>query len=110
MQRVHAVEDNAGRARAGECGGYFPADVPRFADADSDDFAAPAERFNDGLDRALEGAVELSAHGFQRGQFDIKHFAGMGEMTHGVEDAGYGGSIQSRFLADRKRPRAARND
>src|SRR4029077_1492711 len=43
VQGVHAVEDDAGGAGAGEGGGDFAADVAGLADADDDDFAAAAQ-------------------------------------------------------------------
>jgi hypothetical protein len=45
VERVHAVEDDAGRAGAGERGGDFRADIAGFTDADDDDFAAATEGF-----------------------------------------------------------------
>ena len=57
-------------------------DVPRFADADHDEFAALAQGLDDQLDRLRECAVELRAHGFERSQFDVEHFPGLGQMIH----------------------------
>ena len=54
VQRIHAVEHDAGRAGAGQRGGNFLADVARFADADDDDFAALAQGLDDHFDRAVE--------------------------------------------------------
>ena len=91
MQRVHAVEHDAGRAGAGERGGDFLADVAGFADADHDDFAAAAQRGDHGFDRAREGGVELGAHGFEGGEFDVENLASLGQMVHRGEDAANAG-------------------
>ena len=73
---------DAGGAGAGECGRELVPHVPRLADADHDDFAAPAQGFDDQLDRLSECAVELRAHGFERRQFDVEHFPGLGQVIH----------------------------
>lgn len=54
VERVHAVEDDGGRASAGEGGGDFGADVAGFTDANNDDFATPAEGFADERDGGIE--------------------------------------------------------
>ena len=41
-------------------------------------------RLDDQLDGLVKCPVELRAHRFQRGKLDIKHFAGLGQMTHAV--------------------------
>jgi len=56
VQGVHAVQDDACRARAGERGGDFLPDVPGFADADYDNFAPAFDGFNDNLDGAFNCA------------------------------------------------------
>lgn len=84
MKCVHAVEQDAGRAGAGERGGNFRADITGLADADDDDFATPAEGFADGVDGGIERFIELSAHGFECGEFDVEYLAGFGQMTHGA--------------------------
>ena len=82
MQGVHAVEHDSGGTGAGERGGDFLADVAGFADADDDDFGAPAQRFDNHFHRAVKRGVELGAHGFERGDFDVKHFSGLVKMAH----------------------------
>ena len=39
--------------------------------------------------------VELRAHGFERGEFDVEDFTGLDEMRHRGEDAGKPRSFQS---------------
>jgi hypothetical protein len=50
VQRVHAVQHDAGRAGAGQCGGDFLPDVAGFADANDDNFAALLERADNNFD------------------------------------------------------------
>ena len=88
VQRIHAVQDDAGGAGAGERGGDLVADVPRLADADDDEFAALAQSLDDQLHRLGERAVELGPHGFERGQFDVEHFPGLGQMIHAARMPG----------------------
>ena len=83
VEGVHAVENDAGGPGAGERGGDFAADVAGFADADDDELAPAAERIHDEFDSLDEGAVKQAAHGLERGKFDVKDFAGTGQMTHG---------------------------
>ena len=85
VQGVHAVELDARRTGAGERGGNFPADVAGFADADDDDFSALPERGDHQLHGAVEGFVQLRAHGLERGEFDVEHLAGLVEMAHARE-------------------------
>ena len=82
MQGVHAVEDDTGGAGAGEGGGNFLADVAGFADADDDDFSPALDGFHDGVDCVGKRAIELRAHGFERGDLNVKNFAGLREMLH----------------------------
>jgi hypothetical protein len=56
--------------------------LPRFANANHDDFAMPAQGFNDQLDRLRECAVELCPHGFERSEFDVEHSPGLGQVIH----------------------------
>jgi hypothetical protein len=56
--------------------------MPRLADADDNDLPAPAQGFDNQLDCLSEGAVELRAHGFERSQFDVEHFPGLGQVIH----------------------------
>jgi hypothetical protein len=38
--------------------------------------------------RSSNDLVELRAHGLERGEFDVEHFAGFGEMVHGSVHVG----------------------
>ena len=84
VEIVHAVEGDAGRTDAGKGGGDLVADVAGFANADDDDFAAAAQGVHRQFHGAVEGAVEEGAHGLERGEFDVKDFAGTGQVTHRV--------------------------
>ena len=94
VQRVHAVEDHAGGTGARERGRNFLADVARFANADHDDFSAPPQRLHNHLHRGAEGAIQLRAHFFQRGDFDGENILRFGEIVHRAEDAANPTSFQ----------------
>src|SRR5262245_43532515 len=83
MQRINAVEDDAGGAGAGEGGGDFATDVPALADAGDDELAATLQRVHHQRNGPLEGVVELRAHCTERSQFDVEHFASASQVTHG---------------------------
>ena len=87
VKGVHAVENDAGGTGAGEGGGDFAADVAGFADANDDDFGAAAQGVHGEFHGAVERAVEEGADGLERGELDIKDFAGTGQMTHGIQRA-----------------------
>src|SRR4030095_6628103 len=92
VQRVDAVEHDAGCAGAGERGGDFAADIAGFANADDDDFAALSQCLDDDVDSALERRIEMLAHRFECGDLDIKDFPGAGQMTHGREACQFRGA------------------
>ena len=59
------------------------ADVAGFADADDDDLCrAGASVSTINSTACVECAVELRAHCFERGQFDVEHSPGLGQMIH----------------------------
>ena len=64
MQRIDAVQHNAGRAGAGEGRGNLLADVARFADTDHDNLAALTKGFDNEFHRVIESLVQVRAHGF----------------------------------------------
>ena len=64
------------------CGRELVPHVPRFANADHDNLAAPAQSFDDQLNRLNESAVKLRAHRFERRQFDVEDLPGLGQMIH----------------------------
>ena len=41
-----------------------------------------------GFHRGSNDVVKLRAHGFERGEFDVENFAGLGQMIHGLQNAG----------------------
>ncbi len=82
MQRVDAVQKDAGGPGAGEGGGDFLGDVAGFADADDHNFAALAERFDDDVDRRREVCIKLLPDGLERRPFNVEHFACPPEMIH----------------------------
>ena len=46
-----------------------------------------AQRFDHRFHRAVKRVVELRAHGFERGEFDVENLAGLGQMVHRGENA-----------------------
>ena len=62
--------------------------VPGLADANHNEFPAPAQGLDNQLDRLGEGAVELRAHRFERGQLNVENFPGLGQMIHAISMPG----------------------
>ena len=82
MQRIDAVQKDAGRTGAGQGRGDFLADVARFADADDHDFAALPERFDDDVDRRVKLPSSCCRTAFKRRPFDIEHLPCPPQMIH----------------------------
>jgi hypothetical protein len=76
MQGVHAVQDDAGRAGAGEGCGDLLADIAGFANTQNNHLAAPAECVADELNRLNEGLIELRAHFAECAHLDVEHGPG----------------------------------
>ena len=93
VEGVHAVEDDTGRAGAGSVAAISRRHC-RFADTDNDNFAAPAEGFADEGYGGVKGLIELGAHGFERGEFDVEYLAGFGQMTPRARMRGVGGTAE----------------
>ena len=91
MQRVHGVQDDTRGPRAGQGGGNLLSHVPRLADADDHDLSVPAQCLDDQRNRLVERPIELSARRFKGGDLDVKHSAGLGQVTHTLRMSGMAG-------------------
>ena len=82
VQRVHAVQHDAGCAGAREGGGDFVADVTGLADANHHNFAALPEPGDDQLHRAVKRSIELRANRLQPGKLDVENLTGSFQVSH----------------------------
>ena len=82
VQGVQGIEHDGRRAGAGEGGGDLVPDMPGFAHAEDDDFAARFHAFFDQLDGARKIVVQPVAQTLELEDFDIENASGFFEIIH----------------------------